>query len=177
MKERSTNRKDRRAISVTRSLLEARCLPDEVVGTRWFVFLGWWGRAKVGGLTTCQVLEVPGRGEQGREGGGGIAISLIAVVRLWVISRVVVARGTIIRPAKNLVTIVETRSSTKFQRSPAPFLSINTLPIPSFSSLLSSFLLHLSSKYFYSIIFRSVKIVSFKIPRIEDRKISITYTF
>lgn len=110
-------------------------------------------------------------------GGGGIAISLIAVVRLWVISRVVVARGTIIRPAKNLVTIVETRSSTKFQRSPAPFLSINTLPIPSFSSLLSSFLLHLSSKYFYSIIFRSVKIVSFKIPRIEDRKISITYTF
>lgn len=70
MKERSTNRKDRRAISVTRSLLEARCLPDEVVGTRWFVFLGWWGRAKVGGLTTCQVLEVPGRGEQGREGGG-----------------------------------------------------------------------------------------------------------
>lgn len=50
------------------------------------------------------------------------------------VSRVVVARGTIIRPAKNLVTIVETRSSTKFQRSPA--LSINTLPIPSFSTLL-----------------------------------------
>lgn len=60
-------------------------------------------------LTTCQVLEVP-RGEGG--GGKGIAIPLIAGSSTMV-SRVVVARGTIIRPAKNLVTIGETTSSNR----------------------------------------------------------------
>lgn len=59
-------------------------------------------------LTTCQVLEVP----RGRGGGKGIAIPLIAGSSTMV-SRVVVARGTIIRPAKNLVTIGETTSSNR----------------------------------------------------------------
>lgn len=79
--------------------------------------------AKVGGLTTCQVLEVPrGRGEPGGEGRGGRNCDLVDCCSSTMagVSRVVVARGTIIRPAKNLVTIEETRSSTKFQCSLAP---------------------------------------------------------
>lgn len=82
-------------------------------GTRWLVSpspCGVVGRGlKSEDLTTCQVLEVP-RGEGG--GGKGIAIPLIAGSSTMV-SRVVVARGTIIRPAKNLVTIGETTSSNR----------------------------------------------------------------
>lgn len=106
---------------------------------------GGWARAKVGGLTTCQVLEVP-RGRVGRGGGKGIAISLIAGSSTMAgVSRVVVARGTIIRPAKNLVTIGETTSSDQvpmFSRPPPYQLARSRyhLSPPSLPPFLPSFL-------------------------------------
>ena len=76
------------------------------------------GADKFEGLTTCQVFEVlPRRRRSARK---GIAISLIAVVRLCLAYRgAVVAPGTIIRLTKNLATIEQ--KFRNFQCLQSPF--------------------------------------------------------
>lgn len=136
---------------------------------------GGWARAKVGGLTTCQVLEVP-RGRVGRGGGKGIAISLIAGSSTMAgVSRVVVARGTIIRPAKNLVTIGETTSSDQvpmFSRPPPYQLARSRYhlspPLPSFLPSSSFVTSKYGSKYFHT--FSTWIIIRFKIPSERERE-------
>lgn len=101
---------------------------------------GGWARAKVGGLTTCQVLEVP-RGRVGR-GGGERNCDL---VDCWQFDYGWRIEGCSC-PGDNNQTgekSGDNRGNHKFRPSSnvlsPPTLSISALPIPSFSPLPSSF--------------------------------------